>query len=220
VDRQLTAKGEATRGRIIEASAEVLREKGVVLTTLDDVMARSRTSKSQLFHYFPQGKDALLLATAQFEADQVIADQQPYLGCLDSWEAWQQWRDVVIKRYAEQGDQCPLGQLTLHLGRTTPGTRALVAQLMERWQEYLAVGMRALQAAGRLPSDLDVEERSASLLAAIQGGVAILQATGRIYHLRAALDMGIADLRRVGAMDDEAAASATGRASRVSGARR
>jgi AcrR family transcriptional regulator len=212
VDRQLTAKGEATRSRIIKAAAEVLREKGVVLTTLDDVMARSRTSKSQLFHYFPEGKDELLLATAQFEADQVIADQQPYLGCLDSWEAWQQWRDVVIKRYAEQGDQCPLGQLTLHLGRTTPGTRALVAQLMDRWQEYLAVGMRSLQAAGRLPSDLDVEERSASLLAAIQGGVAILQATGRIYHLRAALDMGIADLRRVGAMDDEAAASAAGRA--------
>ena len=212
VDRQLTAKGEATRSRIIKAAAEVLREKGVVLTTLDDVMARSRTSKSQLFHYFPQGKDELLLATAQFEADQVIADQQPYLGCLDSWEAWQQWRDVVIKRYAEQGDQCPLGQLTLHLGRTTPGTRALVAQLMNRWQEYLAVGMRSLQAAGRLPSDLDVEERSASLLAAIQGGVAILQATGRIYHLRAALDIWIADLRRVGAMDDEAAESAAGRA--------
>ena len=212
VDKQLTAKGEATRSRIIKAAAEVLREKGVVLTTLDDVLARSRTSKSQLFHYFPQGKDELLLATAQFEADQVIADQQPYLGCLDSWEAWQQWRDVVIKRYAEQGDQCPLGQLTLHLGRTTPGTRALVAQLMDRWQEYLAVGMRSLQAAGRLPSDLDVEERSASLLAAIQGGVAILQATGRIYHLRAALDMGIADLRRVGAMDDEALASAAGRA--------
>ena len=71
--------------------------------------------------------------------------------------------------------------------------------------------MRSLQAAGRLPSDLDVEERSASLPAAIQGGVAILQATGRIYHLRAALDMGIADLRRVGAMH-EAAASAAGRA--------
>lgn len=211
MDRQLTAKGEATRSRIIKAAAEVLREKGVVLTTLDDVMARSRTSKSQLFHYFPEGKDELLRATAQFEADQVIADQQPYLGCLDSWEAWQQWRDVVIKRYAEQGDQCPLGQLMLHLGRTTPGTRALVAQLMDRWQEYLAVGMRSLQAAGRLPSDLDVEERSASLLAAIQGGVAILQATGRIYHLQAALDMGIADLRRVGAMYDEAAVSAAGR---------
>ena len=90
--------------------------------------------------------------------------------------------------------------------------QALVAQLMDRWQEYLAVGMRSLQAAGRLPSDLDVEERSASLLAAIQGGVAILQATGRIYHLRAALDMGIADLCRVGRMHDEVAASAAGRA--------
>jgi len=212
VERVLTSKGTATRQRIVAGAAALVRDQGPANVSLDDIRAVTSTSKSQLFHYFPEGKDELLRATAEFEADQVIADQQPYLGCLDSWEAWQQWRDVVIKRYAEQGDQCPLGQLTLHLGRTTPGTRALVAQLMNRWQEYLAVGMRSLQAAGRLPSDLDVEERSASLLAAIQGGVAILQATGRIYHLRVALDMGIADLRRAGAMHDEAAASAAGRA--------
>ncbi|HEV3288441.1 MAG TPA: hypothetical protein VG123_05570, partial [Streptosporangiaceae bacterium] len=48
-----------------------------------------------LFHYFPAGKDELLLAVAQYEADQVLEHQQPYLGCLDSWDAWQQWRDVV-----------------------------------------------------------------------------------------------------------------------------
>jgi hypothetical protein len=26
----------------------------------------------------------------------------------------------VVKRYEEQGDQCPLGSLFLHLGRSTP----------------------------------------------------------------------------------------------------
>src|SRR5260370_34803914 len=104
VDRQLTAKGEATRSRIIKAAAEVLREKGVVLTTLDDVMARSRTSKSQLFHYFPEGKDELLLATAQFEPHPEIAAQQPYLGGRASLEAGQQRRDMGSQRDAGDGD--------------------------------------------------------------------------------------------------------------------
>ena len=90
--KELTAKGKATRNRIVEGAAAVLREKGVSAATLDDVMARTRTSKSQLFHYFPAGKDELLLAVARYEADQVLEDQQPYLGCLDSWEAWQHWR--------------------------------------------------------------------------------------------------------------------------------
>lgn len=196
--RKLTAKGQATRQRIVEGAAEVLREKGVAIATLDDVMARTRSSKSQLFHYFPAGKEELLLAVAQFEASQVLAEQQPYLGCLESWEAWQNWRDLIIKRYEEQGEDCPLGTLFLHLGRSTPGARAVVMELMRLWQESLAAGIRALQHAGHLPADLDVEARSAALLAAIQGGVAILQSTGRAYHLRAALDEGIAGLRRAG----------------------
>nr|WP_245594353.1 TetR/AcrR family transcriptional regulator [Actinospica robiniae] len=121
--RELTAKGRATRLRIIDGAAEVLRERGVAAVTLDDVMARTRTSKSQLFHYFPGGKDELLLAVAQYEADRVLEDQQPYLGCLDSWEAWGRWRDVVVQRYEEQGDHCPLGSLLLQVGRTTPRER-------------------------------------------------------------------------------------------------
>src|SRR5258708_4335091 len=121
----LTPKGQATRARIIAGAAEVLREKGVAFTTLDDVRARTGTSKSQLFHYFPDGKDQLLLAVAQYEADQVLEDQQPYLGCLDSWEVWYQWRDAVVERYESQGDHCPLGSLFLQIGRSTPGARAV-----------------------------------------------------------------------------------------------
>ncbi|GHE84595.1 TetR family transcriptional regulator [Streptomyces spiralis] len=199
---KLTAKGRATRGRIVEGAAEVLRERGVTGTTLDDIMARTRTSKSQLFHYFPAGKDELLLAVARFEADQVIEDQQPHLGRLDSWEAWERWRDVVVERYEAQGDHCPLGSLFFQIGRSTPGARAIVIELMRRWQESLAAGIRALQAAGRLPSDIDVDARAAALLAAIQGGVSILLSTGRSAHLRAALDQGIADLRRTGRAGD------------------
>lgn len=148
---ELTAKGRATRSRIVEGAAAVLRERGVASTTLDDIMARTRTSKSQLFHYFPAYKDELLVAVAQFEADQVLEDQQPYLGRLDSWEAWEQWRDVVIERYEAQGDECPLGSLFLQIGRSTPGARAIVIELMRRWQESLAAGIRSLQANGRLP---------------------------------------------------------------------
>ncbi|TDC77659.1 TetR/AcrR family transcriptional regulator [Streptomyces hainanensis] len=196
--RELTSKGRATRERIIEGAAAVLREKGVAFTTLEDVMARTHTSKGQLFHYFPEGKDELLVAVARLEADRVLEDQQPYLGSLDSWEAWERWRDVVIERYEAQGDSCPLGSLFQQVGRSTPGARAVVVEMTRRWQESLAAGVRALQAAGRLPADVDVDRRAAALLAAIQGGVSILLSTGRSAHLRAALDQGLADLRRAG----------------------
>lgn len=197
---ELTPKGRATRARIIEGAAEVLREQGVALMTLDDVRMRTGTSKSQLFHYFPAGKDALLLAVAQYEADRVLADQMPELGCLDSWEAWYRWRDVVVERYEAQGDHCPLSALFLQIGRNEPGARALVVALLRTWQERLAAGIRALQGNGLLPAELDVEQASAAMLAAVQGGVSIMLSTGSSAHLRAALDWGIAQLRAAGAL--------------------
>ncbi len=154
--------------------------------------------RRRLFHYFPDGKEQLLLAVAQYEADRVLEDQQPYLGCLTTWEAWHEWRDATIRHYEQQGQYCPLGTLSLFLGRNTPGARAVVIELLHRWQGYLASGIRALQEAGHLPADLNVDERAAALLVAIQGGVTILQSIGSAYHLRAALTLAIDDMRRLG----------------------
>lgn len=194
----LTPKGQATRARIIEGAAEVLRELGVAEATLDDIRLHTGTSKSQLFHYFPDGKDALLLAVAQYEADRVLDDQQPYLGCLDSWDAWYQWRDILVARYEAQGDFCPLGSLFLQIGRTRPGARAIVTELMRNWQANLAAGIRALQRNGHVPTALDVEQSAAALLAGIQGGVSIMLSTGDSTHLRAALDWWITRMRSAG----------------------
>lgn len=190
-----TAKGRATRARIVEGTAEVLREQGVACTTLDDVRGRTGTSKSQLFHYFPAGKDELLLAVAQFEADRVLEDQQPHLGRLDSWESWRRWRDAVVERYERQGDHCPLGALFLQVGRSSPGARAIVTELMAQWQRHLASGIRALQTNGLVAPALDVDRTAAALLAGIQGGVTIMMSTGDSTHLKAALDTGIEHLR-------------------------
>src|ERR1700753_384391 len=55
----------------------------------DTTRAATTTSKSQLFHYFPDGKSDLLLAVARYEAQQVLDDQQPMLGDLTSWPKWQ-----------------------------------------------------------------------------------------------------------------------------------
>lgn len=120
----LTRKGAATRQRIIEGAAAEIRDRGVALTTLDDIRARTHTSKSQLFHYFPDGKEQLLLAVAEHEAEQVLADQQPHLGALNSWAAWQRWRDAVVDRYRRQGQSCPLSMLMSEIGRSTPGAQA------------------------------------------------------------------------------------------------
>lgn len=193
--QNLTSKGAATRARIIEGAAGEIRDHGVSATTLDDIRARTRTSKSQLFHYFPGGKEELLLAVAEHEAALVLADQQPYLGELSSWAAWQRWRDTVVERYRRQGQYCPLAVLTSELGRTTPASQAVSASLIRQWHDEIAAGIRAMQRRGKIASRVDADASAAALLAGIQGGVGIMLVTGDLSFLEAALDRGIAALR-------------------------
>ncbi|MCR6483847.1 TetR/AcrR family transcriptional regulator [Amycolatopsis sp. OK19-0408] len=195
---KLTAKGAATRQRIIEGAAAEIRERGVAVTTLDDVRARTGTSKSQLFHYFPEGKEALLLAVAEFEAGQVLAVQQPQLGELDSWAAWRRWRDTVVSHYRTRGQFCPLNVLISQLGRATPGAQKVVSQMLRRWQDEITAGIRRMQEAGEVAADLDAGRTAAALLAGLQGGVVVMLSTGRVDHLEAALDVGIENLRASG----------------------
>lgn len=191
-----TAKGRATRRRIIEGAATEIREHGVAQTTLDDIMSRTRTSKSQLFHYFPGGKEQLLLAVAEYESQMVLDDQQPHLSALTSWAAWQRWRDAVVARYRRQGQNCPIAVLMSEIGRTTPGAQAVTAELMAKWHGAIATGIREMQEQGKVAGRVDAERAAAALLAGIQGGVGIMLATGDLSYLEAALDEAIGALRR------------------------
>jgi AcrR family transcriptional regulator len=191
----LTAKGLETRQRIVAGAANEARARGVDAIRLEDVMARTKISKSQLFHYFPHGKEELLLAIAQHAADQVLADQQPMLGMLTTWPAWFAWRDALIARYRNQGMFCPLNGLLGQTGKRAPAAQAVVTDLMQRWQTSIADGIRHMQSTGDIPAEVDAERSSAALLAGIQGGVLLMLATSNLYHLEAAVDLGIAGLR-------------------------
>jgi AcrR family transcriptional regulator len=186
----MTAKGAATRKRIVVAAALLIREKGVSEVALDDVRAVTSTSKSQLFHYFPSGRSDLLVAVAEHEAEQVLEAQQPYLGDLATWESWRKWQEAVINHYAELGQRCPLGSLTSELGKSSPQAREVVSELYGAWEAALLRGVETLTSGDAAPVD-----RAKSILAAVQGGVVMLRATGRTDYLVAALACAIEPLK-------------------------
>nr|WP_319944958.1 TetR/AcrR family transcriptional regulator [Nocardia macrotermitis] len=184
-----TAKGTATRHRIVEAAAAEIRERGTLATTLDDVCRRSGTGKSQMFHYFPEGREQLLLAVTELEAARVFDDQQPYLNELTSRAAWEAWRDVIVTDCRTRGLHCPLGVLIADVGRYSPAAQAVTTQLIRRWQDSVRAGIEATQSAGEAAPHLDPDRTAAAIVTAVQGGVSVLLSTGSADHLEAALNL-------------------------------
>jgi AcrR family transcriptional regulator len=196
MERVLTAKGAATRQRIVEGAARLIRERGVSNVGLDDIRATTATSKSQLFHYFADGKADLMLAVARYEAGQVIADQMPQLADLTTWRKWQAWRRRVIQIYDAQRAACPLSALTAQLDNADPTTREIVNGLTDEWVAYLATGVQALKDSREIGPHVDVPKTANAILAAVTGGATLLQSTNRLGYLEDALTEALDAMRR------------------------
>jgi ribosome-associated translation inhibitor RaiA len=82
------------------------------------------------------------------------------------------------------------------MGKATPATRQIVSTLYDDWTEQLATGVQALRDSGEIDARTDVRATATAVLAAIQGGVLMMQATDRISYLETALDEALDAMRR------------------------
>jgi AcrR family transcriptional regulator len=193
---KLTRKGAAARARIVEAAADLILAHGVGATSLNDIGA----SKGQLFHYFPGGKRELVSAIAALQSGRVLDAQRPFLDALDTWEAWDGWRDAVITHYAAQPHWgCPIGALATELIGKEPDGAAELKAHMDHWRGYLEAGLRRMHAAGLLRPDVDPHTLALSIFAALHGGLQLTQMMKSIEPLEAALDGALTALRAAAA---------------------
>jgi TetR/AcrR family transcriptional regulator, transcriptional repressor for nem operon len=194
---RLTAKGRATRARIVAAAAALVFERGVAGTSIEDVRQAAGVSGSQMTHYFPD-KRSLIRSVVAWQADAVAElHRHPALGHLDSLDALQGWADLIVAGQRQAGCRggCSFGSLVSPLAETDADTRADLAAGFERWKGLLRDGLAAMRDRGGLRPDADPDELALGLLAAMQGGMLLTQAQRDTRPLEAALGGMLAHVR-------------------------
>jgi len=193
---RLTARGAATRARIVEAAAELMRVQGVNATTLDDVRAASGTSKSQLYNHFAD-KEALVRAVADLTAARVLAREEAQLSRLSSMNGLIRWRNALVQRNAAQNGAygCALGSLAAEVSDHDDEARERLSATFQRWEQLLADGLRRMQDSGKLRADADADAVATGLIAALQGGYLLAQTAGDVRPMEIALDMALDHVR-------------------------
>jgi TetR/AcrR family transcriptional regulator, transcriptional repressor for nem operon len=194
--RPLTPRGAATRARIIEAAARRIYAHGVDRTSLDEVIAESGVSKSQLYHYFAD-KHALVLEVITRQTERVLSAQQPHLGVLDSLEALRTWRDAVLKLNAKaRAKGCPLGSLASELANDSEAARKRIAAGFAAWSDAIERGLRRMRERGALSPSANPHELAVALLSAVQGGLLLSKTAQTSRPLEIAIDMAIDHIAR------------------------
>ena len=184
-----TAKGRATRERILQAAADLIAEKGAAGMSLDDVRARTGASRSQLYHYF-EDRDDLVHAVIDVTIDAVLDTQGELLAHLDSWANIDRWFDSLVQhqigRQACGG--CPIGSLAGQLAESDPEARAAIAAGFDRWEAHVRECLTRMKAHGKLRKDADPVTLATATMASIQGGLLLTQVRRDPNQLRIALN--------------------------------
>jgi TetR/AcrR family transcriptional regulator, transcriptional repressor for nem operon len=195
-----TAKGRATRERIVRAAAKVVGEQGAAAMSLDSVCDRAGASRSQLYHYFDDRAD-LIRAVVYATADEVLGSQVDHFEHLDTWAGIEAWCDALVSTQEELDAHggCPIGSLVGQLAELDEGAREALARSFDRWEQHLADGLTRMQDRGKLSPDADPVRLATATMASLQGGLLLTQARRDPVQLRTALDGALAMLRAASA---------------------
>ena len=189
---RLTARGAKTRERIVTAAADLMYVRGVGATTLDDVLAASGASKSQLYRHFAN-KDEVVRAVIELMGERVIQREQNALGRVSTMAGLRRWRDALVQnsalRHGAYG--CALGSFASEVADHDDVARRTLLALFAEWKDLLAGAIRRLQDNGTLPPEAPVDELATGLLAALQGGYLLAQTARDAAPMATSIDMAL-----------------------------
>lgn len=185
---EFTAKGRATRARITKIAADLVFERGVGETSVEDVYRRAKVSSSQIYHYFGD-RNGLLRAVVQHQAVKAAECGDPDGAPLDSMAALRAWAqshvDVQEERHCVGG--CAFGSLVGQLSEVEPATQEDFRAGFTRWEQPLVAGLTAMQQRGELRADARPADLAEALMASLQGGLLLTQAQRTHRPLQVAL---------------------------------
>jgi AcrR family transcriptional regulator len=191
-----TKHGRETRERIVRAAATLIAERGAAGTSLDDVRAASRASKSQLYHYFGD-KGGLVQAVVEHQCSTVLGVQARVLGSVNDWDSLERWTEMIASIVEQNGGRggCPIGTLAAALSDTDEALRTSLSEAFKAWSDAIRGALTRMRANGLLSADADLDALTTSVLAAIQGGLLLAKTSRDAGQFRLALGGAVVQLR-------------------------
>ncbi|MBD0743796.1 TetR/AcrR family transcriptional regulator [Streptomyces sp. CBMA152] len=177
----------STPERLIEATRELLWERGYVGTSPKAIQQQAGAGQGSMYHHFA-GKPDLALAAIRRTAEELRAAAEAQLETEGT--AYERIRGYLLReRDVLRG--CPVGRLTMDPDIiASDELRAPVTEMIDWLRGRLAQIVQEGVDAGEFTTSLVPEEIAATVVATLQGGYVLARASGS----PAAFDAGVRGL--------------------------
>jgi len=163
-----------SRRRIIEAALDRFHAKGIVATSVDEILLASGTGKGQFYHYF-ESKDELIHEVLRFFYGRLKTNQLPGSIDIRSWNDLEEWFTdfLEFQESVSQERSCPIGTIGGDLQNEQELARQDVRLIFEFTRHRLAQFFTGRKAAGELPEFSDPDALASLCFSVQQGGMLI-----------------------------------------------
>jgi TetR/AcrR family transcriptional repressor of lmrAB and yxaGH operons len=180
------SKGEATRGKMIAATATLLQKQGYHATGLSQILAESGAPRGSLYFHFPGGKEELacaaLVASGDAWRERIAAVVET---ARDPGAAIEACCDALAQMLVDSDFEvgCPVATVALEAATASEPVRQTCAEHYGTWQRLVAERLRAAGSSAaqsdKLATFVLASVEGALLLAKVQRDPAPLHIVGK-----------------------------------------
>lgn len=164
--------------KMIDAALDLFHKQGVNGTSVDQILSKSRTGKSQFTHYF-KNKDGLIRAAVQ-SLDQIVrSGTTPSNYEIETWQDFEGWfqRYIDYQESVKYERSCPFGTIGADLSNKQELIRQDLCLFLE-WSRFkMSRFFSERKAAGELNTSVNPDELADLCLCVMQGGMALTKMT-------------------------------------------
>lgn len=170
-----TRKGQASRGKILDAAAALFLRRGVHATSVDDILLESKMGKSQFYHYF-ESKEHLVEAVVEMQIQRILKYLEPYSQNLESWQDLEKWARAYMQMAEDNGGYgCPIGVIAVDQTPESQIVTRAVRVAFDHWVTLLEGGLARMKSRGIFPPNFDARRAAEFAGAAVQGGMMLMR---------------------------------------------
>jgi AcrR family transcriptional regulator len=167
-------RGQKTEAKIVQTALDLFHKQGIEATSVDEILERSGTGKSQFYHYF-KSKDDLIHAVVKHFYAMLCDEQLPMKQHIRTWKDLEDWFDFFIQCQKSTccARGCPMVTIGYHLMEKHESIRQDINLILQMTIKPIRAFFADLKARGKLRKSADPDSLADLCFITMQGGLIV-----------------------------------------------
>ena len=172
--KAIQVRAQKTRLKIIQTALDLFHKQGVNATSVDEILEKSGTGKSQFYHYF-KSKDDLIHGVVQNFYETLCSKKLPIKYDIKTWQDLEEWFNFFIQfqKSIDCTRGCPMATIGYELTKQQEAVRREISLIFEFTVNCLSTFFVNLKAEGKLRKSVDPHALAELCFLTMQGGMIV-----------------------------------------------